>query len=1706
MRRAVGRLAWVLLACCLLVAPAAARAQGFDLPGLADDAARLAEEIRARNPAGATPAQRAQAEQRAREAERAGNWAAAAAAWRTRIGGAEATAEHWLAYARALLQSRPADPRTALAAAWNALERLPPGAERLPALLAIADALEAERRFPQAIAALAEAARLAPRDAQAMQRLVGLHRAAGLLVREIRTETTAEPGRACIAFTLPLAPRSDWRPGDFVRSDLPGLTVQRDGERLCLSGLPFGTVTRITLRAGLPGEEGVALRADTPVAIAMPDRVPRILFDSRFFLLPRGQAKRVGMAVINLDRLELRLLRVSERNLIGGLRGWEPGQSLDPWQAEDIAETAGRLVWQGTVELPRGPRNEFRRIALPLPAALAAAPPGLHVLWVRAAEGGAARETAQAALPLFVTDLGLTAWRGGDGLAAQVRSFADARPRPGVRVRLMARNNEVLGEAVTDAAGLVRFPAGLLRVRGPLAPVMLFAEAGDDFVSLNLEAAAFDLSDRGATGRPHPQALDAFLYLDRGIYRPGETVQLMALLRDSGGRPADLPVRIRVRRPNGQVFHDSVPPRGEGAAIHLPLALSASAPAGLWRIEALSDPDAPPIGRAEFRVEAFVPERLAVELAGDVGVLVPGTPLRVPLVARFLYGAPAEGLSGQAELRMTPDPDPFPGTAPAAQGWRFGTVDETATPDLLTFEIPETDAQGRTTLTLDLPRAPDTTRPLRAEARIAIGEPGGRESRLTVTTAVRGTSPWVAIRPLFQGGSVDDGAEAAFEAILLSPEGRPLARPLTARLVRERPDWRIVLRDGVPRYAVVWRDEPVDQATLTPTGAAPARFARRLSFGRYRLEVTDGALGIASYRFRSGWAGVESAEVPDRVDVSADRQSYGAGETARIRIVAPFAGRGSLAVLTDRLVELREIEVPAGGTEVAVRVDPAWGPGAYLAATVFRPGEAADGQPARALGLAWVALDPAPRRIEAAIEAPRLVRPATRQEIAVRAAPGAMVTLAAVDEGILRLTRFASPDPVGHFLGRRRLGADIRDDYGRLIAPPEGEAAALRQGGDGDEGGDSITPPQRIVSLFAGPARAGADGIARFALDIPDFMGELRLMAVAWQGERIGAAAQPMTVRDRLVAEALLPRFLAPGDTARLPILLHNLELPGGEVVATVAAEGPLAGGGRVAVTLAPGQRATPALELRAMGAGEGVLRLSVQGPDGFTATREARIAVRSSRPRVSALAATTLAPGQEAVADPGLARFVPGTASARVTWGGPVAYDASALLASFAVFPFACTEQVAAEALALAMAPEAMAGPDRAQRLQQAVSRILDRQRFDGAFGLWSASGEPERWVSAFAAEALIRARAGGAEVPEAALALALRSLAEEAEYGTADRPEDIAAQAYRLHVLALAGRGMPGAARRLFELRDRLPTPLARAQLASALAQAGDPERAEALFDEALRAPERRAWHVDFGSTMRDRLAVAVLLTEAGLLRNRIGPMLAALPGADATPERLSTQEAAWAVAAASALGRDAAPVRVSVDGRALPEGRVVSLPLAAPVRARNEGARPIVQRVAAFGLPAQAEPAARAGLRISRRFLTMDGQNLNLDTLRQGQVFLLVVEARAETGETHRAMIQQGLPAGWEIQSRLPPGEQTGQPFLGELSEAEAFPALDDRFAAAADFTPFRQVLRYAVRVRAVTAGSFELPGAEVVDMYRPGIFARQGVARITVRPAE
>ena len=282
--------------------------------------------------------------------------------------------------------------------------------------------------------------------------------------------------------------------------------------------------------------------------------------------------------------------------------------------------------------------------------------------------------------------------------------------------------------------------------------------------------------------------------------------------------------------------------------------------------------------------------------------------------------------------------------------------------------------------------------------------------------------------------------------------------------------------------------------------------------------------------------------------------SYRPGETAKLHIKPPFDGEVLLAVANERLIETYNVYVPASGATVEIPFRETWGVGAYVLATAFRADSATRG-PGRAIGLAWLGLDARPRTLNLTIDSPGDVRPAGPVEInvavdGIEAGRPAFVTLAAVDEGVLQLTGFETPDPANHFFGKRRLGVAMRDVYGRLIDGKTARRGAVR-GGGGDPGlANRGAPPAdvRIVSLFSGLVALDDRGEARIRFDLPDFNGRLRLMAVAVDADRVGAAEGVLMVRDPLVAQVSLPRFLAPGDASRLTLTLDNLRLPPGEV------------------------------------------------------------------------------------------------------------------------------------------------------------------------------------------------------------------------------------------------------------------------------------------------------------------------------------------------------------------------------------------------------------------------------------------------------------------------------------------------------------------------------------------------------------------------------
>lgn len=1610
------------------------------------------------------------------------------------------------------------------------------------ALKRAADLLETVFNQPrQALDAVDEALRQASQDAGLQQWAKTLRQKVGLSVIGVRADPESDPPRICLKVDGTFKPNPNLRYADFIRLEPAetAVSVTASESEVCVSGVHHGLNYRVTLRQGIASEEGLTLKQDVSQSVRVGDRRPWLgVRGNGGFILTRDAEGGVPVSTINRDAVAVTVYRINDRNLAGRITREGLLQPLYADDAAELEENSGERIWKGQMAV-RGERNRLTTTGLAIRQIIPDPKPGLYVVVlepVDAEDDGReydpADDGSKATQWLMITDLGLTSMAGADGINVFARSFTTAQPLAGVDVRLIARNNAELGRGTTDPQGQALFPAGLVRGSGGNAPVAVMAYGADgDFAMQDLTATAFDLSDRGVGGRVPPGPMDAFLYTDRGVYRPGETVNLAGLLRNEAtDAVGNFPLTLKVIRPGGTEFRSLTLTTAPAGGFAQPLVLSRTAPLGGWRVEAYADPKGEPVGELSFRVEEFVPERLAVTLTASAPILRAGQPFAVVATTRFLYGPPAAGLEGTADVTLALDPDPYP----SQPGYHFGLVQETLNARQEELSFPVTDAAGVSRVEVSAKELPDTTRALRATFQVAVQEPGGRPTRQSLVVPVRLHEAAIGIRPTFAGGRIDDHVAPAFDLIAVAPDGSRLARAgLRYRLIAEKTvfTWyrqgnRYLFRSDVREQRL--REGSLDIGAETPT----RQEFEALSPGRYRLEVSDPKGRIASsVRFASGWQVLpQASEVPDAVEVVPDRRVYGPGESARVRITPPFAGEVLLTVATDRLWETRAFSVPKEGAEVSIPINPAWGPGAYVTATVFRPPvRGQERVPARAIGLTWLGVDPGSRSLNVTVEAPAMVRPSGPVEVTVQVAaahPGpalenAVVTLAAVDEGILQLTDFVSPDPVRHYFAKRLLGVDIRDDYGRLLTPV-GDLGALRVGGDSGGEGLSVLP-FTLVSLFSGPVDLDGEGKARIPLSIPDYNGELRLMAVAHDRSRIGAAARPLTVRAPLVAEMTTARFLAPGDESRLSLSLHAVDAPAGPYRVAVRADAPLAvENGVQTLTLATGERRELILPLKGVAAGIGHLTLTVEGPEGLSLTRQLALQVRPSRPAVTQFEVRQLEPKAGVSLGGGtLAPYVPGTGAVSLTLSSAPPFNVAGMLRALDRYPYGCLEQLVSRALPLLAVQDVnlALGRDRRDedslesRVDQAISQVLDLQRFDGAFGVWNAYGQADLWLSAYAVEFLVRARDKGRPVPEEPLRQGLEWLRRQAVGGDSDAPA-LAGRAYALHVLASAGIALHGPTRYLHDaFLDHLPTPLARTQLALTLIRLGDQDRARVALAAAFDRLTREPWAVDYGSTVRDAAAMLALLGESGtaLSHDRLTALLARLPGQEVAVERTSTQEQAWLVLAAQALLKGSKPLSLSVGGQAVSRDPFHLLPdggeLARGVTVQNTGGSAIWQALSVQGVPLQPPPAQHEGLRIRRKFFQRDGSPLNLDALRQNTVFVVLLEGEASTKLRHQALVTHALPAGWEIETPLlGAGEVAGMPWLGVLSQPQMAAARDDRYVAAVELTPEEPQFRLAYRVRAITPGNYELPGAVLEDMYKPRFVSRQAVGRIAVLPAE
>ncbi|UWM85429.1 alpha-2-macroglobulin family protein [Rhizobium sp. SRDI969] len=1644
-------------------------------------------------------------------------------------------ADLWLEAARAAASLGTAESNTsgqAVLDALNGYELTRTKPKRAEALAVLADALDRNANYRPALDAYkASLALVASEDVQTAY--LQLKSTQGFRITEHTVDADSATPRACVTFSEALVKTTDYTPFVTLNGEAPKVLETKD-KQICVEGLTHGQTYKIAFRTGLPSSVDEPLDAPVSIDVYIKDRSQMVRFTGDSFVLPSTARRGIPIVSVNMASANLKLYRIGDRAIAPLLTNSQFLSQLDGYSAQNIQDQSGELVWQGSIDIA----NELNKdivTSFPVDEALPARKPGIYVMTATAANGPAQEWDSQATQWFLVSDIGVTTYAGTDGLNVFTRSLASAKPISGVELQLLAKNNEVLGTATTDENGRATFTAGLIRGTAALTPAVITARNGaSDYVFLDMTRAGFDLSDRGVTGRAAPGAIDVLTFTERGIYRAGETVHAQALARDTDGNAIDnLPLTFIFSRPDGVEDRRIVSQASNLGGYSVDFPTQENAMRGTWTMNIYTDPKGSAIATKSFLVDDFVPDRTDMEIKTEAKEVGPDTPATITVSGKYLYGAPAAGLTLEGDVVVKPTRE-----SAAYKGFLFGLADEEASEDsrLPIDGLPELDENGEASTDLTISELPATTQLLNATVYMRMQEAGGRAIERSLTIPVKNERASIGIKPEFSD-DLPENAIANFTVISVKADGQKQeTKSLRWKFYSLNREYQWY------REGTAWKYEPVYTAEQVSNGSVDAtmdggKISVPVSWGRYRLEVEspDADGPTSSVEFDAGWFVTStSTETPDGLEIALDKDSYKIGETAKLKVTSRYGGELMVTAGTEKLVAVQNATIGETGGEVDIPVTADWGAGAYVTATLFRPGDAQDSHmPMRSIGIKWLKVDPEQRALQVTLDTPEKILPRGPLNIGLQVAGAganeeAYVTVAAVDVGILNLTRYEPPNPEDWYFGQRQLGLEIRDLYGRLIDGSLGATGKLRTGGDGGAIALQASPPtQKLVAFFSGPVKLDAEGKTNVSFDIPQFNGTARVMAVAWSKSGVGHGVKDVIIRDPVVVTASLPKFLAPGDKANLRLDIANTDAPAGDYKLQLTgndAVGIEQASASQTIRLEAGAKSELTLSLIGKQPGAGSVSINLSDASGLSLDQNLDVPVRPASLPITERRVLALKPGAKLTVDKNLLAdsVLPG-ASISVNVTRSAAFDIPALLMTLDRYPFGCAEQTTSRALPLLYLAEVakQAGmendDDVKKRVQDAIYRVLSYQASAGSFGLWGPdSGDV--WLDSYVTDFLTRAREMKYDVPERAFVQALENLQNTLSYTT-----DIKGQgdqiAYAIYVLA---RNKKAAVSDLRYYADTMindfPTPLAKAHIAAALALYGDAQRSKNIFLDALQMSEQsmvsrvNLSRTDYGTILRDGAAILALAAESRPVPPVIPELAKAVTKEWGRSKYKSTQEEAWMLLAARAIQGGDDGLKVDVNGAPHTGAYMAKISGDAlsdhPLTLTNQTGDAVSAVVTTVAAPTVPLPAGGDGFIIDRTYYTLDGEEANVSEAKQNERYVVVIHVREINAWPSRIVITDLLPAGFEIDNPnlVDSAQMTNFDWIGEISAAHN-EFRYDRFVAAFNRAEGdEREFNVAYVVRAVTPGTYDHPAASVEDMYRPELSARTATGKMEVVTAQ
>jgi len=1469
----------------------------------------------------------------------------------------------------------------------------------------------------------------------------------------------------------------------------------------------------IVIDKGVPSFDQQSLTLSAQKTFTSPDISAGATFLHQGSILNPDFSDGLPVMVVNTPWVDVEYYRVKPQHYLNFLHD-NPTSTRYAWSLEELEDHATLITTQ---KYDTGaPTNHKTKQVLSTSHISELKQPGLYLAVLRS--GG---QYQKYQFSYFnVSTLGVEVREYKDNFLVTVIEQNTASPAANVEAVIYRKDKKSEpNRLVTDKLGQVLVPKNL-------DPRLIALTKDSNFNLISLSAGkALDLSDFSVDG-VESRALELFIFGPRDLYRRGEAITYYALLRDRDGKQVKpLPLPTSLTDPNGNEIANTLTKATDGL-LEFNHQFGNDALTGRYELRFTIGEQ---VYQKVFHVEDFMPQRMELDIVKQAEPLQNRGIAKQALEGRFLYGAPASEhkVDGMVQLKTTDS------ALDALPGYYFGSHTDMGTLNSYQIDNITLDSTGLGELSVE-DRWSKLRHAVSIEGYAYLYETGGRKVSAKFKQLWWPKASMLGIKPQFKALTSASNQGVGFKLLRSDITGALASDEVLVSLVRHHQEyyWQHSEQEGWQRLE---RNDvyPVWQQELSLDNQQALEINVPVEWGKYQLVVKSLADNSqASLFFEAGerwywrWAENNGNSVrPDQIEIALDKASYQQGDSAQVKIDAPYAGTAWLRIESDKLLWQQQVTLNKGQNNVAIAIEDWQRHDVYLSAYLISPSSKTTPLK-RALGLAHLPLDRAQRELAVTINAPTKVTPDKLVPLSVNianASATSQVVLAAVDVGILSLHQFKTPDPLSHFFAKRQYGVSIEDNFSQIIAPNQLDKAKVLWGGGAElaRGGEQAQSSIQIVSYLSQPQTVDNDGNAHFELPLPYFNGRLRVFAIAFDQQRFGSTSQPLTVAADLVSQINMPRFLAVGDMAQFKLDLTNTTDASMTFDVTVAAEDLQLDNASQQVTLAPGKKITLPLTISAKKVtAQAQVKLNIDG-DNLAIKRQWSIAVRPAYPAQRIAKTLLLDPNQTHQFSLDAPQWNPQTQSS-ISIASRAQFDLTSHINGLYQFPLGCLEQTSSRLYPWLVLPpktqqqlgEQLSHINRDTLINDGIKRILSLQTYNGALSLWHSDGREHPWLSAYGAQVLLQAQQNGVYVEQAKLEKLLKRLSyylRRANFSTDEGAYyRFSTRAYSALVLAKLGRANQSHMRQLLKSLRHSRSPLPVVQLAIAFKVMGDSERSTSLINSAMKMNYQSHYDPTYGSKVRDNAMIISLL-----LNNNVAASWAQQLSFDlwkqlqsrqwfSTQERLalvladaqlakhfdSPFDYQLAVADATFSGPDAMSAFYRVDGNLINQTSIT-----------NDSAQALYINTVNQGYPVQPPTQQEEGLTIRRDYYDMQGKLVNVAQVTSGQRLLVRINVQSLQDNLKDIMVVDLLPAGFEIER----GDLSEQLDLYQLTidgktlnqrisnyNIDYQGVRDDRYIAAVSVN-YRRATELFYIVQAVTPGVYQLPPVMGESMYRDDIRA-------------